>query len=102
MKKSIVIASIFFLAMTTVATATVTPTILINGNSFDQTWRSSYGAFNLSIKKETTETTSVDWWVLCLDPSGTWKHLELASASWKVGQWLGSIRMMLISMALLR
>ncbi len=85
MKKNIAMAIIAFLAMTTVATATVTPTILINGNSFDQTWRSSYGAFSLSIKMETTETASVDWWVLCLDPSGAWKHLDLASASWKDG-----------------
>ena len=68
MKKcTILLSVVVLLAMTTVAFATITPIVRINGNHYNQT---SDGIPTVSLQMTTDETAPVDWWIICLTPTG--------------------------------
>ena len=85
MKKGILFVLVMiFLAMTVTAhSAVVTPTIFANGNHFNQIWRPEYTAPTVGIQMTTDQKKPVDWWLVCLTPSG-WKHYDL-DGNWKDG-----------------
>ena len=87
MKKSIcmAVAALVVLAIATVALATVTPTVLLNGNHYTQVWRPEYTAPTLSIQIATDEAcVPVDYFLLCLTPSG-WKYYHALCGYWYDG-----------------
>lgn len=78
------VVGLVVLAISTVALATIVPTVLLNGNHYTQVWRPEYAAPTLSIQMDTDESVQADYFLLCLTPTG-WKYYHALYGYWYDG-----------------